>query len=345
MTCDQIQPLLDAFAAHDLGWGTAWRVCRHLAACPACTAELAEIHRLDSRVRAWRDAPAPAGLQSRIAAALPSAPPVSAPRRRPATARRVAVGLVGMAAAGAAFFWLTPGQPGRPTIAYADVERAMQNVQTASWRIEETSDRPDHKPGNTRLTFTSWVRRDPPAIATTDFEMTPPHGFNLIKSLTDIRGAFTLSKGECDVNPMLEISAQQRVEMQIHGLTQFPQATPSSEFWGQAKTTTTNFQQRYATVNGQSQIRFDRDVKTVWKMSERHTEYRVAHVVTWADPESHRIIRIEAYISEDTTGVRPFLTMTQDHFRYNQTPPRGTFDWTPPAGVKVVRMPAQAVKK
>ena len=86
MTCDQTQPLLEAFADGELGWGTAWRVRRHLAGCEACAAELAEIRRLDARVRAWRDMPAPAHLQSQIAAALPPAPrcPCPAAPSRPA---------------------------------------------------------------------------------------------------------------------------------------------------------------------------------------------------------------------------------------------------------------------
>ena len=345
MTCDQTQPLLDAFADRELGWGTAGRVRRHLAACPACAAELAETRCLDSRVRAWRDVPAPAGLQSRIAAALPSAPSLSAPYR-PVTAHRVAVGFAGVAAASAACVWLLPGQPGRPTVAFAEVEQAMQKVKTISWKVEEqASDRPNHKSEDKSLTFTNWLRRDPPAIATTDFEMTPAHDFNLIKNLIDARGSFSLSKGECDVRPVLKVPVQERVERQIHSLTQFPQNVSLSEAKGQVQTTATNLHQAYVGVNGQRRVRFDRDVKTVWTMDDGHTTHRLAHVSIWADPGTHRIIRIEAHITEDTTGIRPFLTMIQDHFRYDQTPPKGTFDWSPPAGMKVIRMPAQVGKK
>lgn len=345
MTCDQTQPFLEAFANHKLWWGTAWRVRRHLAACPACAAELTETRRLDARTRLWRDVPAPAGLQSRIAAALPSLPPVSAPRR-PVVTRRAAVGLAGVAAAGVAFLWLLPGQPGSPTTAFADVEQAMEQVQTISWRTEERNDNPiNHKSEDVSLVFTNWVRRNPPAIATTNFEMTPSHDFHLTKSLIDARGGFSLSKGECDVDPVLKVSAQQRVEGQIHGLTHFPQAAPSSKSWGLAQTTATNFQQRNVVVNGQRQVRFDQDIKTVWSVREGHTEYRTAHAITWADPETHRIIRVEARISKDTTGVMPFTTIIQDHFQYNQAPPKGIFDWSPPTGVRVVQMQSGPAKK
>ena len=62
MTCDQVRPLLETFTARELGWGTAWRVRRHLAACPACASELAATRRLDKRIRLWRHVPAPPGV-------------------------------------------------------------------------------------------------------------------------------------------------------------------------------------------------------------------------------------------------------------------------------------------
>lgn len=347
MTCDQAQPLLNAFADGELGWGTVWRVRRHLAGCGACASELAELRQLDARVRAWRDMPAPAGLQGRLAVALASAPPVVTPSpRRPLIVRRVAVGLAGMAVIATAFFWLTPGQPGRPTIAFADVEQAMQQVKTISWKTEVhykgTLDQKstDNSSVHPYITYTNWLRRDPPAAATTDFHEKPSHDFDTIKTLTDARGTFALSRIYCMVIPVLKISAQQTVENQIHRLTQFPQAEPSSKSAGQAQSTQTNFHQSYVVVNGQGQVRFDRDVKTVWPTYEGRTPYRLAHFSTWADPETHRIIRNELDITEDTSMGKGFISYVavEDQFRYDQTPPKGTFNWSPPAGVRVVRM-------
>ena len=241
---------------------------------------------------------------------------------------------------------LFPGQPGRPTIAFADVEQAMQQVETLSWETEERTDnRPGQKFEGTNLTFINWLRRDPPAIAMTDFNWTPSHDFDIDKTLMDVRGALSLSKRECFAVPLLKVSVKQRVERQIRGLTQFPQNTPPSEAKAQVQTTATNLHQTYVSVNGQRQARFDRDVMTVWTLDDGHTTHRLVHVTTWADPETHRIVRIEAHVSEDTTGIRPFSTMIQDHFQYNQTPPKGTFDWSPPAGVRVVRMQSGPAEK
>ena len=324
MTCDQTQPLLDAFADGELGWGNSWRVRRHLAGCANCTAELAEIQCLGSRVHAWNDVSAPAGLEARLAATLPRVPSLVV--RRPFPMRRAAVGLAGLAAASAVFVWLVPGQPGRPTIAFADVEQAMQQVKTVSWQIEEEGN------GNSKMTFTNWLRRDPPAIATTDFQMMPSDNIGLIKNLIDGRGGFSLSKDRCEVNSALKVSAKQRVEKQIQGLTEFPQTQPASASSGQFQTTITNPREGLVSVNGQNEVRFDRDFKTVYKMSRGRSAYRKGHNIIWADLKTHRVVRIETHIIKDTTGIKPFQTLIQDHFRYNQASPKGVFDWSPPPG-------------
>ncbi len=345
MTCDQTQPLLEALIDRELNWGTAWRVRRHLAECPACASELVDSQRLSSRVHAWRDVSAPAGLGERIAAALPPIMPASRQPRRVRVMRRAAVGLAGMTAAAAAFFWLLPGHPGQPTIAFADVEQAMQQVQTISYQVEEHVNGPKSK--ETQLTFTYWVRRNPPAIALTDFQVTPAlPGFEPVKNLIDTRGGFTLTRDHCDVISPLKVSAQQRVKRQIHDLTQLPEATPTVVSRDQAQITTTNFEQREVVVNGQNQIRFDRDVKTVGTTSNAQSLSHFSHVITWADAKTHRIIRIETRTLRDSSPqIALPLLLVMDHFQYDQTPPEGTFDWSPPTtGTKIIRLPLPPVK-
>jgi hypothetical protein len=345
MNCDQTQPLLDSFADGELGWGTARRVRRHLAACAVCAAELAEIRQMNRRVLAWQDAPAPAGLQSRIAAALP---PVAVPAsRRRFPVRPTAVGLAGLAAAIIAFLWLVPGQPGRPTIALADVEQAMQQVQTVSWQSKVVYDKPDAKIGKVKVNF-MWLRHSPPALADTDADVLPsPYS---LKMLYDTRGVFFLSKVldkyVCSFASVPKNSIRQTVEDQLLRFTQFPQSGPSPYFGGRRQTTTTDVHQSYVVVKGRNQIRFDQDIKTLWVLKS-HTIHRVGHVITWVDPETHRVIRNEAHISEDTEwgrDFRPYIEV-EDQFQYNQTPPKGTFDWSPPAGTKIVRIHAEPVKQ
>ena len=340
MTCDQIQPLLEAFAGHDLSPLTRWRIRRHLTQCPACTAELAESVALTTRVRAWQNVPAPAGLEARIAAALPAVAPI--PARPPL--RRAAVGLAGLAAALAAAVWLVPGQPGRPTVAFAEVEQAMQNVQIVSWR---TTQHIQHKPGDSveTLAFTTWVRRHPAAIAFTDFVTSPglqsEMGGNLtLKSLTDSRGYYDLTEKDGVVaathTPASQIATHQINQMvtrQIKILTQPAQITDS--LTGQVKTVMTNFYQRNVIVDGDKQIRFDRDFKTT-KLETDPEKFQVAyHITEWVNPATHRLVRLELRYMKDTTTAKPFTTMVEDHFQYNTPLPPGVFDWSPPPGIKI----------
>ena len=71
MRCERVRRRLNAFADEALGRPVADRVAGHLAACPDCAAELAEIQRLGAAAAAlWSDASAPATLRARLAAAL-----------------------------------------------------------------------------------------------------------------------------------------------------------------------------------------------------------------------------------------------------------------------------------
>ena len=356
MTCDQIQPLLDAFAAHELGWGTAGRVRRHLAACPACAAELAETRRLDSRVRAWRDVLAPAGLQSRIAAALPSMPPVSV-SRRPAVVRRAAVGLAGVAAASAAFFWLVPGQPGRPTMAFADVEQAMQHVGTLSWVTTSydtdahgnklSTDAGGHKISASNSART-WVRRNPAAVATLDQRT----GW---LDLADKRGEiFKTVEGnyqESTIPPGGEKYIADKIARDIQKMTQAPTDHVVSKSQGNVimaytgkpmypvsspfHMTTMPVQRRQVTLDGRVQILFTRDAEMT--IAKYPASSNIIHIrqSMWADPVTHRITQVKIRNSGGGLGPDRQSFVLYSHFHYNEAPPLGVFDWSPPPGAKV----------
>ncbi len=332
MTCATIQPLLEAFANHDLSPLTQWRIRNHLTHCPACTAELAESVALTARVRDWQNVPAPAGLEARIAAKLPAAAP--APARPPI--RRAAVGLAGFAAALAAAFWLVPGQPGRPTVAFAEVEQAMQQVQTASWRTTQRSEpRPGHR-GET-FTFTNWLRRNPAAMATTDFvsEIGSKMSSSPQKYLINSRGTFELNEKDCIVTaPSTTIN--QQVTKQIKSFTQPPQANDASiTLRGQVKTVLTSFHQENVIVSGENQTRFDREFKTTSLKAAYQKFQEVLHVTQWVNSDTHRIARVELRYTKDTTVPTTFTTLVEDHFQYNTPAPSGVFDWSPPPGMKI----------
>ncbi len=316
MTCDQTQPLLEAFADGELGWGAGWRIRRHLAACPACAAEVAETRRLDSRVRAWRDVSAPAGLQGRLAAALVSAPSASLPRR-PAVARRAAVGLAGVAAAAVAFFWLLPGQPGRPAPVMADVEQVMQQAQTVSYDFDtHWYDAQGRATPEMAFSNRNWLRRIPAASAQYDAIM---HEWNLY----DARGYVGYSQR---LNNYLEKppeeDIEQSVKKQMRRLTEPP--TDAEKLLAGAQP----WQWQETTIDGRSCVVFTQD-------ADHNTRTTI-----WVDAQTLHIIRIEL-VSDPPLNVAPNLhkavvmRMVIDNFHYNETPPPGVFDWSPPAGANV----------
>jgi len=324
MTCDQTQPLLEAFAGGELGWRTAWRVRRHLAGCAACAAQLAEIRQLDARARAWRDVPAPAGLGGRIAAALPSAPPaLSAPPRRMRVTRRAAVGLAGTAAVAAAFFWLLPGQPGRPTIAFADVVKAMANVNVMAWTDSSTIYGENKKVVSQGVTQV-WMRHNPPAYAR--INLPGPFQPERSQTLEDQRGLmdilpknkYILSRDRNNIPGLVKAYASFFVA---------PLALLES---------TSSSKGEKVTLNGQSVLKFAgvRHLYGSFPNTTALPQHRVPidlEVTLWIDPATKRVVQMA---ERSTTNGKPVDTGVQTQIRYDETPPPNTFDVVPPPGAK-----------
>lgn len=355
MNCDQTQPLLEAFADGELGWGTARRIRRHLAGCPACTAELAEVRHLTARVHTWRDVPAPAGLGSRLAAALPSLSPAAAlPPRRVRLTRRAAVGLAGIAAAAAAFFWLLPGQPGRPTIAFADVEQAMQQVNTLSWvTTSYYLDQRGNKIESSLLPVYTWVRRRPAAI--TNFEQ--PKGWrDLIDKRGELRRTTEGYYQKHELGKYTETDIAKKAEGLIRKMTQ-PPTTKDGVLKSSGNTIigytgkplhaisssfhilTMPVQEHQAELDGRMQTLFTRDSEmTIAAYAAYPTPILHIRQSMWADPATHRITQVEIQNSGGVLGPNRKGVIIYSHFRYNETPPPGVFDWSPPPGAKVQNM-------
>ena len=336
MTCDQALPLLEAFGDGEMGWGTARRVRRHLAGCPACALELAEVRQLDARVRAWRDVPAPASLQSRIAAALPSAPPASVPRR-PAVARRAAIGLAGFAAAVAAAVWLLPGQPGRPTIALADVEQAMASVKTMTSTDDNTF---FDKNGKIVAHYVDqqWTRRDPPALARIHLSGSLRLGEAGYKQvLEDGRGQMTvMSDGSylfIDDSPENLKSIPSSFNLSTQTLSFMASLDKIDKRVGRG----VMIQGERTTLDGEAALKFEH----TWHRKalfintptlRQRLPVEDSETTIWLNPRTYRMMRMDGRDSEDgkltTIG-------SSTHFRYDETPPPGIFDMVPPPGAKI----------
>jgi len=333
MTCDQTQALLDVFADEELGWGTAWRVRRHLAGCALCAKELAEVQHLGRRVHEWRDVAAPTGLQSRIAGALPRPTFPVSPRRFPV--RRVAVGLAGLGAAAAVVFWLVPGQPGRPTIAFADVEKAMQQVQTVSYDMNSRCyDAEGHViPGVMSFSFRNWLRRTPPASAQYDAIMRE-------WSLSDARGYVGYSQR---LNNYLEKPPEediaQTVNTYMRRLTE-PPTDADQDGLRSGNFRVQPWQRQEKTVDGQSCLIFTQGLDRTIRMEDGGKAHEFTRITIWVDALTLHIIRIEL-VGDPTPSVAPNKEKAVvertvfDNFHYDETPSPGVFDWSPPTGANV----------
>ncbi len=338
MTCRHAELQLNALADNELPPWQASRVRRHLAACPACAAQLAEIKRLGASVQAWRNVPAPSNLGPRIAAALPPSAAFQT-RRRAFPIRPAAVGLAGVAATVAAAVWFLPGQPGQPAIAYADVQRAMQQVQTASWTTHDSSTDANWRVLGVGPEIVIWARRSPPAIA----RFGQPYGF---KSLLDGRGSLqrtaqgnylSLRFGKRGKADLLK-----EVDEKIRSLTQNPDEEASIPH----HTAVRNPQQRSVLIDGRKQIlfTFDNEVVIHKFVFRGRTIIPEAHYFsrnsTWVDPTTRLVVRREIRTWGDNTSgqfnTRRIVIST--NFHYNQAPPPGIFDWSPPPGANVITM-------
>jgi hypothetical protein len=320
MNCDQAQPLLDAFADGELGWGMARRVRHHLAGCVVCAAELTEIQQMKRRVRDWQNAPAPAGLQSRIATALP---PDSVPASRRFPVRRIAVGMVGLAAATATFFWLVPGQPGRPTIALADVEQAMSNVKTMT-QIEDNTYFDKNGKIVRHEVDQQWIRRDPPAIAKINLSKSPETGKMQYKQvLEDGRGQMIVmadgSYSFIDDSPENLKSIASYINLSTQTLSYMAQMDKRTRKRGLIQGEETN-------LDGQPALKFDR----TW---HAHIPTPIdSHMTVWLDPKTRRVIRMDG---QEIALGKLVSSGSSTHFRYDETPPPGVFDIVPPPGAKI----------
>ncbi len=108
----------------------------HLNTCPECQRKLAETERLVSLVRT--ELPLPANLSERVWRVLPE------PRKKTAMPwKPLALGTGIAALAGIVIFAALPGSPVHPTPSFAQVEKAMSEIKTATWTETRYRNKPD----------------------------------------------------------------------------------------------------------------------------------------------------------------------------------------------------------
>lgn len=342
MTCKQCEMQLNALADGALPPLRAWPIRRHLAQCPACAKAYAEIVQMGSEARAWRTAAPPAALAVRITLALPPQTtrrenaamilerpqPVAVPPRRIAARKaRIALALAAcLAIVLAVTLW--PSKQASLPAAYADTVLAMQRVRSVAWTQTVTNDNPDGSQGIHQVEQT-WVRRDPPAIAT----LAPPdpstHGISGgYRTLKDAHGSrrTKLNGGETQLRPLRTPIAEQ-VQDTLADLTSFSalSSSPLTSSGVVLATTQTPWIQEQVVLNGHTLLRFRKELTAVFPTlpGEAVQGRTVTHLALWVDPLTHRVLRTEWQFVGSKIGR---LDSVQDRFVYDRPAPAGVFD-------------------
>ena len=340
MNCDNARQQLNALADGEFPPWAAWRLRRHLAHCPACASELVAISQLTRRVRAWRDVPAPVEQTKKWRPAVP--PMWSRPAWRPAAV------FVGGCAVFAAASLLLPGQPARPTITFADVQRAMRRVNVVRYRHSETmyEDLHDRRglPAGRRLTYqrSGWisVRLNPPATAsdTKIFDVAQPYREvqTLVSGKVDIyfdktRRTFSVHKGysgmpalvEDKINDFTAPADYTNIVFASPGVKVPPIKTERTELNGRSVWKFV----RYGFPDGATSGT-PGQLEAMEKAGNAKVEY------IWADPNTSLVLQVETM---QMTNGRPWQIMLDKDFRYNEALPPGTFDLMPARGVNIIK--------
>lgn len=343
MKPDRTRLLLNALADGELSRWTAAHVRRHLQTCAACRAEYAQIQALGAQAREWRAVAAPAGLQTRLAEALRQLPdtekeapmpstvvPFAPSRPRPAVRWQPLTGAAALAAALVGAALLLPGSPGRPSIAFADVQRAMEAVQTASWT--QTQTRYDLR-GTMTLHNTQriWLRRDPPAYAEQDSASSLPQvpggeyaGLThyVSNSLGQIN--FHVHDGVYYLHPARDIARQ--VQDTIDSLVSARGETP-----GRAER---------VTLDGRPALFFHQHFHvTLGAVDEEGQKTPPAYRVMdgdesfWVAPDTLCVLRKH---SDMVWGPQRIVQDAHD-FQYGRSAPAGVFEISLPPGARVTK--------
>ncbi len=215
----------------------------------------------------------------------------------------------------------------------------MQQVETLSWMTRSYHiDQHGKKIEGDILPLDIWVRRRPAAIAFLE----QPIGW---QELWDKRGELSRTtegyyqKQKTDIS---EADIGKRVNSMIRGMTQPPKELASLKSSGVMRykatpyqTTSKSLEEHETTLNGHIQTLFTRDTEIT--LPNNPVSTRFVHVSTsiWVDPTTHRITQWQIHNTGGNMGPNYQTFVIYSHFRYNETPPPGIFDWSPPPGTKV----------
>lgn len=308
----------------------AWVLRRHLRRCDSCRTEWTRTQALWAQAKAVQGMPVPSRVYERISAAREEPNPISPPRLSRTILWRPAAALAAGIAAAVAAALLLPGQPAHPTPTFADVQKAMAQVKIMYYQTAWTQ---YYKEGplkghlKLRQIRARWDQINPPAFSTIPVQapLWYPHAPAWSRFIGTQTGTGTLD------------THNHTFVVQVGKVYQVTQA--------QEKQTITDF----STAPGYSYpfvysglIRFHSKpmLKYVWLSptgdpSKREIIIDTTKVTLLADAQTKRVCYVD---EENMWNGHVSDSLVRSHFRYNQTPPPGTFAFAyPGVRVKVIK--------
>jgi outer membrane lipoprotein-sorting protein len=304
-SCSSIQNNLLAYHVGALGPLAKLQVRRHLKTCPTCAARLAAEVALDARLRR--------------ADLAPDSLPAAMLRRRPL---RYALVLVPALALGGVFF-LRPGTPGGPTIAFADVEKALSDTKYITWMqtqnvvatketMKATVQRYQARPGTI---YTHWIDTENLKLS-----ISSPNGTTLLDT-THQEGYTGKSYYIWNKNQDLSEDIVRTIKELALGPLGPETSEPKLKY---LIVKTSPWISKNIIFQEKPVVFFTRTVTTSWDKAEKG---RVQIEKAWIEPKTRHLLRRESE-TVFTEGIR--LITINENYRYLNEAPAGTFTPTRP---------------
>jgi hypothetical protein len=336
-TLEQLPRLL----AGDLSPVAAWRLRRHLNACAECAADAESVRAL-FRVAAGNastqepDAELGARTWTRISA--PGATrPVAPPPGRRVLPRRVIVSAAALAGAGtlAVAFSLLPGTPIQPTVAFAQVEKALESVRTASW-IETTIQYRGTGDAEEPQSMQVWVSTAPPRLihlALPDARGMRRGYDSILTERMTVGRVVPDGMYSVDVHKPSQLSVEKWTRRLLRNAILFPrdpsQAGTEDVSTGFRNVRAKPWKMERTVLNGRPVLRFQRTLGAY----EPDGAYPFTETV-FAEPDTYRVVRKELLATNPKTG-KPRWRSYAEGYQYDKPAPATVDEIMPPVGKPV----------
>jgi len=264
---------------------------------------------------------------------------------------------VATAAIGAAIL-LAPGTTPQATVAFAAVEQAMTTVDTVTYQMHDlkclTAIRPD---GSIEVqdrprTWTIWARISSPALAS----LYSPHyryvSYSHDNYQIDTSGPVCQYSyndwGGITASPIFGAAQEQTPAERIRNEVLFNSSPPAaSQQWQEPglgrmplRMQRSPWKSAETSLNGKRVLRYDCALQYQESMDRAHNAFRTGEDWSfWVDPQTHLVLRREIRTHYQGAGKKADTVSVADQFRYNETPPMGTFEVTPPLGSRFYFVP------